>query len=723
MASDLTARLGGARSTLAYKAPCRVGAVSNISLTGTQTIDGVAVVAEDRVLVMGQTNQAENGIWLCKPTGWTRAKDFDGTGDVVTGTRVAVHSGTDAVKGAWVLTTADPITIGSSNIVFETALAEDYVGVYAQGGTDVAVVDGGTGASTAIAGFDNLSPTTTRGDLIARGAAVNERLPVGNSGYALISDGTDPAWTGFVQSGTGAATRTWQSKARDLVFVEDFGAVGDGVKANLTLSITSGLTALTATGGSFSAGDVGKLIVVPGAGAAGVPLATTIAAVGGATTITLADAAATTLAASAQRVTYGTDNTTAIQNAINSLPVYGGKVRLGAGLYCTTGLYVGDGTSSALSTRWGVSIEGVSPPPISRDSVQWLQSPSALAYCGDIGVSGSVLVFWGPLSGFAARNIHLDGCGLADYCLRLQSVGNGVTEFLSFEGWRVRGYSLDCYSTSGYGAGISVNTEMITGGNLFFLMPAVANAVSMAFYGPSDGTSSSNFTDLHVIRIYPSSAVAQYPVVFQVADSVTLRNILVFHGATAHASTFNVLYDYTANATFPSNCLLDMVDVGWNTPIAQQYGASGTPGSSATPNQITNLVEINGGTHPLGLANVNLDLPKLTAGTLALSAQTAAIPATTFYTARNAGLYRINYYIKTTQAGSAGTATLQLGWFDPVATGVNATAINATVLDNQTSGTVVAYCDDDTVIQYVVVFAGVTGSFEYRLTASVERLC
>jgi hypothetical protein len=36
--------------------------------------------------------------------------------------------------------------------------------------------------------------TTTRGDLIARGASADQRLAVGAAGKILTSDGTDPAW-------------------------------------------------------------------------------------------------------------------------------------------------------------------------------------------------------------------------------------------------------------------------------------------------------------------------------------------------------------------------------------------------------------------------------------------------------------------------------------------------------------------------------------------------
>lgn len=61
-------------------------------------------------------------------------------------------------------------------------------------GTDLPIASGGTGASTAAAAFDALSPVTTRGDIIYRNATTNARLAVGAAGTVLGSDGTDPAW-------------------------------------------------------------------------------------------------------------------------------------------------------------------------------------------------------------------------------------------------------------------------------------------------------------------------------------------------------------------------------------------------------------------------------------------------------------------------------------------------------------------------------------------------
>ena len=59
---------------------------------------------------------------------------------------------------------------------------------------DLPISEGGTGQSTATAAFSALSPVTTRGDLIKRGASNNERLAIGAADTVLKSDGTDPAY-------------------------------------------------------------------------------------------------------------------------------------------------------------------------------------------------------------------------------------------------------------------------------------------------------------------------------------------------------------------------------------------------------------------------------------------------------------------------------------------------------------------------------------------------
>lgn len=56
------------------------------------------------------------------------------------------------------------------------------------------IANGGTNAATANQAFANLSPMTTRGDLITRNALVPVRLPIGAAGTILSSNGTDPSW-------------------------------------------------------------------------------------------------------------------------------------------------------------------------------------------------------------------------------------------------------------------------------------------------------------------------------------------------------------------------------------------------------------------------------------------------------------------------------------------------------------------------------------------------
>ena len=57
-------RRTGLTGATAIKQPCRVATTANLTLSGTQTIDGVAVVADDRVLVKNQTTATQNGIYV-----------------------------------------------------------------------------------------------------------------------------------------------------------------------------------------------------------------------------------------------------------------------------------------------------------------------------------------------------------------------------------------------------------------------------------------------------------------------------------------------------------------------------------------------------------------------------------------------------------------------------------------------------------------------------------
>ena len=76
MTSTFTDRTVGVIGDFAYKAPCRVVATSSCNLTGTQTIDGVALAVNDRVLCTAQTPNTLNGIYSVQSGAWILAGDF-----------------------------------------------------------------------------------------------------------------------------------------------------------------------------------------------------------------------------------------------------------------------------------------------------------------------------------------------------------------------------------------------------------------------------------------------------------------------------------------------------------------------------------------------------------------------------------------------------------------------------------------------------------------------
>jgi mucin-19 len=82
-------------------ADAAVATTVNIALTGLQTIDGIALVAGDPVLVKNQTNASQNGLYLAGNVAWSRATDADATGELPRGTAVYVTGGTLNKNTSW----------------------------------------------------------------------------------------------------------------------------------------------------------------------------------------------------------------------------------------------------------------------------------------------------------------------------------------------------------------------------------------------------------------------------------------------------------------------------------------------------------------------------------------------------------------------------------------------------------------------------------------------
>jgi len=100
-----------------WKDSCRATSETNITLLGTQTIDGVVLVADDRVLVQGQTDTEDNGIYTVASGAWVRSTKMDTATDFPSAATL-IEEGTTNSDKLFICTTNNPVVVGTTAITW-----------------------------------------------------------------------------------------------------------------------------------------------------------------------------------------------------------------------------------------------------------------------------------------------------------------------------------------------------------------------------------------------------------------------------------------------------------------------------------------------------------------------------------------------------------------------------------------------------------------------------
>ena len=102
-----------------------IGKTLTANANGALSVDGVAVVVSDRVLVKDEATGANNGLYVVTATGsagapfvLTRATDFDQNVEVTAGAFAFVAEGTNNADSGWVLSTNDAIVVDTTSLSF-----------------------------------------------------------------------------------------------------------------------------------------------------------------------------------------------------------------------------------------------------------------------------------------------------------------------------------------------------------------------------------------------------------------------------------------------------------------------------------------------------------------------------------------------------------------------------------------------------------------------------
>ena len=236
------------------KGNARTASLTTITLSGLQTVSGVALNVNDRVLVLGQTDGTKNGLYTAQSGAWLRTIDADTSAKMTSGAYVVVTEGTKAGFG-YLLITADPIVLGTTSLTFSEF---GWVGLASTKADKALTLTAGTG----LTGGGDLSANRTFATVIQQvfgRATTNIVATLNDYAASLIQNDAVSATGATVKAALDNLFANFQSVASSLitsvVYTANTVAVGTDAGKNIGFNSATDVT-YTINSGVFSVGQV-----------------------------------------------------------------------------------------------------------------------------------------------------------------------------------------------------------------------------------------------------------------------------------------------------------------------------------------------------------------------------------------------------------------------------------------------------------------------------------
>lgn len=210
--SATDATIPGATSGGGANFAALVVATTNITKSGTQTIDGVSCGVGALVLLVGQTSASENGLWIVQSGAWVRASGMNESSELHPGMLVFIRSGDTYGGVTFQLKSAGPFTIDSTDLVWRSTLDHESGGLVRIGGDAdaVAFVDNtGGNAIYVVTDADDTSSIVGAQTLDELAIGIPKRDGTGDNdgGHVTISAADGQDQTGGADNNNGGHVR------------------------------------------------------------------------------------------------------------------------------------------------------------------------------------------------------------------------------------------------------------------------------------------------------------------------------------------------------------------------------------------------------------------------------------------------------------------------------------------------------------------------------------